>query len=354
MNNVTFQQQMLLWFDQHGRHNLPWQTPITPYRTWLSEIMLQQTQVDTVIPYFKRFVDTFPTIEDLAGAPQDTVLHLWTGLGYYARARNLHKCAKLVVENYDGQFPSELEQLQALPGIGPSTAAAIASIAFNKPTAILDGNVKRVLARHFAVEGWPGNGKVERKLWEHSHALMPKDRCRDYTQAMMDLGATLCTRSRPQCDNCPINSHCIAFAQGNPQDYPGKKPKKVIPTKPVDMLILTRESQYVLLEKRPDSGIWSGLWSLPEADDKEGIITLGINRFGCTLKTQSFAKLKHTFSHYHLEIHAHTAQLDSSAQPVMDSSHQIWYNLNQPQSIGLAAPIKKLLESYKQSHLTHN
>ena len=223
---MSFSKQLLKWYDVHGRKNLPWQHPITPYRVWLSEVMLQQTQVDTVIPYFEKFVNTYPDVQSLAAAPIDHVLHLWTGLGYYARARNLHKCAIAVCENYQGQFPADQNELASLPGIGRSTAAAIASIAFEQPTAILDGNVKRVLARQYAVEGWPGNKKVENQLWDIAEDYMPQTRCRDYTQAIMDLGATLCTRSKPQCLLCPVNQNCIAKQTGNPTDFPVKNQKK--------------------------------------------------------------------------------------------------------------------------------
>ena len=265
---MIFSESLLDWFDEHGRKNLPWQKPITPYRVWLSEVMLQQTQVDTVIPYFEKFVNTYPDVASLAAAPIDHVLHLWTGLGYYARARNLHKCAITVCENYEGQFPSDQNELATLPGIGRSTAAAIASIAFEQPTAILDGNVKRVLTRHRAIEGWPGNKKIESQLWEIAEDYMPQTRCRDYTQAIMDLGATLCTRSKPQCLLCPVNHDCIAKQNGNPTDYPSKKPKKAQPVKDTHMLI-ARHHNDILLEQRPASGIWGGLWSFKEFENRD-------------------------------------------------------------------------------------
>lgn len=348
---TVFSDQLLQWFDHHGRKNLPWQRPITPYRTWVSEIMLQQTQVDTVIPYFLRFLKTFPTVEALANAPQDEVLHLWTGLGYYARARNLHKCAQIISQELYGVFPQDIDSLAALPGIGPSTAAAISSIAFNQPTAILDGNVKRVLARIFAVHGWPGNKKVENLLWQHAHSLMPQTRCNDYTQAIMDLGATLCTRARPKCESCPVMTHCQSFAASLQHTLPEKKPKKKIPTKDICMLLIRNQVGQVLLEKRAQTGIWGGLWSLPESDTETDAQANLIHRFGRPLTTHSFAKIKHTFSHYHLQIHALTAQLDkTSSQQIMDTEHNLWYNLDDPQALGLAAPVKKLLSQIQTHH----
>ena len=223
MNN-DFSRAVLTWFDKHGRKTLPWQQGITPYRVWLSEIMLQQTQVTTVIPYFERFVARFPDVASLAAAPINDVLHLWTGLGYYARARNLHRCAQTLVCNYGGEFPATVEALAELPGIGRSTAGAIVSIAFKQRAAILDGNVKRVLARYHAVAGWPGDATTLKTLWVHAETHTPKKRVNNYTQAMMDLGATLCTRSKPACERCPVMSTCVAYATGQVNLYPGKKP----------------------------------------------------------------------------------------------------------------------------------
>jgi len=305
----TISARLLAWFDEHGRKNLPWQKSITPYRVWLSEIMLQQTQVETVIPYFTRFIESFPKVEDLAAAPLDTVLHLWTGLGYYARARNLHKCANIVVEQHQGVFPSELAQLEALPGIGPSTAAAIASIAFEQSTAILDGNVKRVLARYHAVAGWPGKPAVEKELWQHARQHMPKKRCRDYTQGIMDLGA------------------------------------KALPVKTVQMLIVRSPSDEILLEKRPSSGIWGGLWSLPEIALEDDYLEYVQARFGDVKKQCKQEVLRHTFSHYHLDIHPVTLLLKRKASVVLEAQRQLWYNPAAPNKVGLAAPVKKLIEA---------
>jgi len=338
-----FAEQLLTWFDHYGRKNLPWQKPITPYRVWVSEIMLQQTQVDTVIPYFTRFMQRFPTLQTLAEAAQDEVLHLWTGLGYYARARNLHACAQRIIQAHNGRFPADIDTLETLPGIGRSTAAAIASIAFEQPTAILDGNVKRVLARYHAIDGWPGETAVAKTLWQHAESHMPTSRCRDYTQAIMDLGATLCTRSRPVCTLCPLQKGCTANHQGNPQDYPGKKPRKQLPVKALRMLILQHESQ-VLLQQRPPTGIWGGLWSFPELameDDAESKIR---RDFGDIATSEQWATVRHTFSHYHLDIAPFVATLIKPQAKISDNGGTIWYNLQQPPKLGLAAPVKKLID----------
>ena len=340
---TVFSSSVLTWFDQFGRKNLPWQSPITPYRVWLSEIMLQQTQVETVIPYFNKFIKHYPTVKKLANTDLDNVLHLWTGLGYYARARNLHKCAQIVTEEYKGKFPQTVEELSALPGIGRSTAAAIASIAFEQPEAILDGNVKRVLARHHAVAGWPGNKKVENTLWQFAEQHMPKSRCRDYTQAMMDLGATLCTRSKPQCHDCPINHSCEAHQKGNPTDYPGKKPKKETPVKSTHMLMVKRGDE-ILLEQRPTQGIWGGLWSFKEFDTEEALHDHCKIQYGNHFSSQVWNQVPHIFSHYKLLITPVLVTIKAQKRQVMESNSQVWYNLNQPQELGLAAPVKTLLE----------
>lgn len=339
-----FSQQVLEWFDQFGRKDLPWQKDINPYRVWLSEIMLQQTQVGTVIPYFERFTAELPTLKDLANAEDDKVLHLWTGLGYYSRARNLHNTAKQVYADYNGKLPGTVEELCQLPGIGRSTAAAIVSIAFKQPAAILDGNVKRVLARYFAVDGWPGQTKVLKELWQHAENLSPQRRPADYSQAMMDLGATLCTRSKPACDRCPLIKDCKAYSQQNQSQYPGKKPKKVIPVKATQMLMIKNPAGEILLEKRPASGIWGGLWIFPQLDLKQDSKNYCHEQLASQIKTiELLPNLRHTFSHYHLDITPVAIQLKNDPAIVMESSRQLWYNLQQPVEIGLAAPIKKLL-----------
>lgn len=347
-----FSQSVLRWFDQHGRKHLPWQQQITPYRVWLSEIMLQQTQVATVIPYFERFTKKFPNVQSLAAAPIDEVLHLWTGLGYYARARNLHRCAQTVVAQYGGEFPGTVAQLSELPGIGRSTAGAIVSIAFQQRAAILDGNVKRVLARYHALEGWPGQGDTLNQLWEIAEQYTPKTRSNDYTQAMMDMGATLCTRSKPKCDTCPLQAGCLAYAQGEPTRYPGKKPKKALPVKEVQLLMLRNLAGDIWLEQRPPQGIWGGLWSFPElAIDADAIAYA--KQLGARVAGQEvWDSYRHTFSHYHLDITPVLLQLAKTPQGVADST-SVWYNLHQPEAIGLAAPVKKLLEKLTQLDPRH-
>lgn len=343
----TFSQRLLCWFDQHGRKHLPWQNPITPYRVWISEIMLQQTQVETVIPYFERFIQRFPHLFDLASAPLDEVLHHWTGLGYYARARNLHKCAQIVAAEYAGEFPTDVEVIAQLPGIGRSTAAAITSIAFEQPTAILDGNVKRVLARHSAVPGWPAQTMVVQKLWQIAESHMPKKRCRDYTQAIMDLGATVCTRARPKCALCPVAEDCIALAEDNPTAYPGKKPAKEKPVKSAYFLLLQSPNGDILLERRPSQGIWGGLWCLPEVPIEQSLES-HLPAYGPIRSTEHWQGWRHTFSHYHLDIQPVLVKLAKRPVRIMEEGRHLWYNVRQPANVGLAAPVKTLLQKLLQ------
>ena len=340
----NFSKRVLQWFDQHGRHDLPWQRDTTPYRVWVSEIMLQQTQVKTVIPYFGRFMAAFPSVNKLASADEDEVLHLWTGLGYYARARNLHKAAKYVCEELNGKFPQEVDELCELPGVGRSTAGAIVSISYGKRAAILDGNVKRVLARYRSVEGWPGKTAVHNKLWQIAEKYTPNERSADFTQAMMDLGATLCTRSAPQCDRCPLSQDCSARIAGDQLSYPGKKPRKVTPVKSTRFLMLRDSEGNLWLEKRPSSGIWGGLWCFPEAQGLDET-NWCIDRTGqppCSV--ESWPIFRHTFSHYHLDIEPLLVQLDFQSGQIMEADRQLWYNVRQPPQIGLAAPVVGLLQ----------
>jgi A/G-specific adenine glycosylase len=339
-----FSRAVLGWFDKHGRKHLPWQQDITPYRVWLSEIMLQQTQVNTVIPYFERFIARFPDVKQLAAAPVDDVLHLWTGLGYYARARNLHRCAQIIVRDYGGEFPATVAALADLPGIGRSTAGAIVSIAHQKRAAILDGNVKRVLARHHAVGGWPGEADTLRRLWEHAETLTPKKRSHHYTQAMMDLGATVCTRSKPACERCPVITTCLAHAQGTIAHFPGKKPKKILPEKAVQLLMLRNPSGDILLQQRPPQGIWGGLWSFPEIPLDTDAAEYTEDHFGKIITHETWDAYRHTFSHYHLDITPVLLQLKKSPAKIAEAQQTCWYNPHQPSTIGLAAPVKKLLE----------
>lgn len=343
-HQINISDRVLRWFDQHGRKDLPWQKNINPYRVWVSEVMLQQTQVSTAIPYFEAFIQAFPTVEKLAQASEDEVLHRWTGLGYYSRARNLHKSAKQVVTNHNGQLPDNVEALCELPGIGRSTAGAITSIAFQKPAAILDGNVKRVLARHHAVAGWPGQTKVLNELWLYAEAHSPSKRVADYTQAMMDLGATLCTRSKPACSLCPINDDCQSYKTGNQTDYPGKKPKKVLPIKATVMLLIENQQGEIILEKRPNTGIWASLWIFPQLDSIAEVSQYCKDQLNSSAQQIThWASYRHTFSHYHLDITPVHVRLNTQPHQIMAADKQLWYNRRQPQSVGLAAPVKKLM-----------
>ncbi|MCP8686330.1 A/G-specific adenine glycosylase [Marinobacterium sedimentorum] len=341
MTPEQFHNAVLSWFDQHGRHDLPWQADKSSYHTWVSEIMLQQTQVTTVIPYFERFIARFPDVETLAAADQDEVLHLWTGLGYYARARNLHKTAAIVAREFDGCFPQSVEGLEALPGIGRSTAGAILSISTGKRAAILDGNVKRVLARFYALEGWTGSTAVMQELWGYAERNTPWQRAGDYTQAMMDLGATLCSRSKPACGRCPLQGDCAAHAQGRTAELPMPRPKKVLPVRQTLMLMVQNEAGEILLQQRPPSGLWGGLWSLPQAADlrdaeRETGLALDLD------SARVLAPLRHTFSHFHLDITPVLVR-PSDAEAVMEGAPLLWYNIERPASVGLAAPVKRLL-----------
>lgn len=340
-----FATRLLAWYDLHGRHNLPWQRDATPYHVWLSEIMLQQTQVATVIPYYERFTSRFPDIQALAAAEADDVLHHWSGLGYYARARNLHKAAKMLVADFSGTLPADLEALESLPGIGRSTAGAILSTALGGRAAILDGNVKRVLARFHAVEGWPGKSAVASRLWELAESHTPDTRVADYTQGIMDLGATLCTRSKPDCHRCPLADDCAALALGQQGDFPGRKPRKVKPTRTTSFVIAHTPKGELLLERRRPSGIWGGLWCFPEVDDDAGAIryceeTLAVD----VARTMALPTLRHSFSHYHLEISPLLLTLSKTPALIREGQElRCWPSENAP-AVGLAAPVKRLWE----------
>lgn len=355
-----FQSHLLDWFDVHGRKDLPWQHNPTPYRVWVSEIMLQQTQVATVIDYYQRFMNCFPDLASLAAAPIDDVLHLWSGLGYYARGRNLHRSAGIIFTDYEGIFPDDIDTLIQLPGIGRSTAAAILALSGGQHHAILDGNVKRVLTRFAAIEGWPGKTDVQKKLWKLAEQLTPAHRVGPYTQAIMDLGASLCSRSRPQCSLCPVRQRCQAYAQQRTSEFPQSKPRKRLPVRQSHLLLLSNNAGQILLQQRPPTGIWGGLWSLPECPEDEpkhaGATELWIQQqFGASI-SRTGDTLRHTFSHFHLDITpvlARTitdesgAATNAVATRIMDEPQRLWYNLANPQSLGLAAPIKTLLAQYQ-------
>lgn len=338
---------LLKWFDQFGRKNLPWQQDKTPYRVWVSEIMLQQTQVTTVIPYFSTFMQQFPTVESLAAATEDQVLHQWTGLGYYTRARNLHRSAKMIASQYQGKLPDELASLEALPGIGRSTAGAILALGFGLQATILDGNVKRVLTRFHGITQWSGDKQTLAQLWELAEQHTPKKRIADYTQAIMDLGATLCTRSKPQCAECPLATHCVAYAQKLTALIPATKPKKSLPTRQKTFIVIMHQGK-ILLEKRPTTGIWAKLWSMPEiigqATTKE-IKSFCREQLKLTVShIQLNDTFRHTFSHFHLDILPAFVQVKAIPSKIMENEQQIWYNLAKPQSIGLPQPIKNLIQ----------
>ena len=346
-STTWFRKQVLAWYDKNGRKELPWQQGKTAYRVWVSEIMLQQTQVTTVIPYFEKFMQRFSTVQELANAGQDEVLHLWTGLGYYARARNLHKAAKQVVAEFDGVFPEDPTELEQLPGIGRSTAAAIASSVYNVPAAILDGNVKRVLARFFALDEWTGTTASQQQLWSWSETLTPKNRVADYNQVMMDLGALVCTRSKPACLNCPLAKKCLALEYDRVNALPIPKPKKDKPTKETHMCILQLPDGRVYLEQRPQSGIWGGLYSFPEYSDMDALehylAEQGIDSKHMSLQST----FRHTFSHYHLNITPVLVQIPEEIIRVQEKS-TVWFNphlsLDEEQSIGLPTPATQLLK----------
>lgn len=340
-----FAESLLDWFDAHGRHDLPWQQPRTPYRVWVSEIMLQQTRVEAVIPYFQAFIQRFPDVGDLATAPLDEVLRLWSGLGYYARARNLHRAARLVVDEHAGELPVDRATLERLPGIGRSTAAAILAQAHGQREAILDGNVRRVLARHAAVDGWSASTSVQRRLWAIAEKRLPEHRLADYTQAIMDLGATLCTRNRPACSSCPVASGCQALAQGRVAELPTPRSPKVLPVRTRwAAMVLAPEGVY--LERRADEGIWGGLYSLPEANEAATLREAILSRWASAREEGHVRddRIDHVFSHYRLDLRILRFRLPAAGCGIMEGDGVIWYNTRLPVRVGLPAPIARFLQ----------
>jgi A/G-specific adenine glycosylase len=344
----SFAERVLDWFERHGRRHLPWQQDPAPYGVWVSEIMLQQTQVNTVIPYYQRFMQRFPDVGTLADAPLDEVLHHWSGLGYYARARNLHQAAQQIRDDFGGRFPEDFDRVSALPGIGRSTAGAILSLALGQRHPILDGNVKRVLARHYAVGGWPGRTAVLKELWRLSEAVTPHQHVAQFNQAMMDLGATVCTRGTPDCERCPLRASCSALAEGEPGRYPGAKPRRVLPVRQVHMLVLVAGGDEAYLERRPPQGIWGGLWSFPEFDDAGGLAAWCDARGIDAATTEAWPQLRHTFSHFHLDITPHCLRTKNPVFSVMEDDRGLWYKLRGPDPVGLAAPVQRLLARLQQ------
>ncbi len=335
---------LLPWFDRAGRKHLPWQQDTTPYRVWVSEIMLQQTQVATVIPYYERFMARFPDVQSLAAAPLDEVLHLWTGLGYYARARNLHRAAQIIVEQHAGEMPLTLDEVQSLPGIGRSTAGAILALSRGDRHPILDGNVKRVLTRYFGVEGFPGEPRVERKLWELAEQCTPIERVGAYTQAIMDLGATVCVRSRPLCAMCPLQEHCVARIEHRQSLLPTPRPKKARPQRNAFALIAMNSSGAVLLEQRPATGLWGGLWTFPQFDSRESLDAwLSQQKSGVT--GELLPTYHHAFTHFDLALQPYLVRLTPSMS-VQEHGH-VWYDPAQPARIGLAKPAVDLIHALR-------
>jgi A/G-specific adenine glycosylase len=339
-----FAARVIAWQQRHGRHDLPWQQARSAYRVWLSEIMLQQTQVQTVIPYFERFTARFPAVGDLATADEDEVLHLWAGLGYYSRARNLHRTARIVAQDHGGEFPRSQQALAALPGIGRSTAAAILALAYQQPAAILDGNVKRVLARYHAEPGWPGDGAVLKALWAHAERLLPREDVRAYTQGLMDLGATVCTRARPLCPTCPLAHACAAHAAGTTADYPAPRPRRALPERHARLLVLRDAHGRVLLEKRPASGVWGGLWCFPQIADG-GTLDDALRALGHAAGAEPLvlAPLTHTFTHFRLTLEPLVVEIEDPASEVRENNGLRWYSASDSTRIGLAAPVTRLL-----------
>jgi A/G-specific adenine glycosylase len=339
---TAFADAIIAWQKQHGRHDLPWQTKLNQgpdsYAIWVSEIMLQQTQVTAVIGYYAKFMQRFPTIAVLANASQEDVLQSWSGLGYYSRARNLHNAAQKIVDDFSGVFPIQFDDILSLPGIGRSTAAAISTFAHNLPQPILDGNVKRVFARHFNIAGWPSSPKVEQQLWQIAVSENATENAIAYTQGLMDLGATHCTRTKPKCTNCPINTSCKALANNLVNQLPTPKPRKTIPEKNTTMLVLMHGNE-VMLEKRPSVGIWGGLWSFPEVNIDENN-----NEFNLQ-NASSLSKLTHTFTHF--KLHIQPLLVYTSKNALTSEPRNIWLSLDDAIGSAIPTPVRKILLDIK-------
>ena len=347
MTGTAIAPALLSWWDDAGRKDLPWQVDQTPYRVWVSEIMLQQTQVTTVERYYDRFLTEFPGVAALANAELDRVLHLWSGLGYYARARNLHRAAITVRDDLSGEFPETLDQLIALPGIGRSTAGAILALSLDQRHPILDGNAKRVLARYFGVEGWTGSTPNLKLLWQYAEDCTPADRPAHYTQAIMDLGATVCTRSRPSCFACPLAAACHANVAGLTGRIPAPRPKRSKPQRASTLVVLVRDDGAILLERRPDSGIWGGLWCFPETACADEVADWCVSRLGVSpTRVDVRPVVRHSFTHFDLDMIPVEARVDATPAGVMDGDRWLWYNRNEPAAVGLAAPVARMLESF--------
>ncbi|WP_345776309.1 A/G-specific adenine glycosylase [Luteimonas salinisoli] len=336
--------RLLTWFDANGRHGLPWQHPRTPYRVWLSEIMLQQTQVSVVAPYFERFVAALPDLPALARAPLDRVLALWSGLGYYARARNLHAAARACVEVHGGALPRDFDALLALPGIGRSTAGAILAQTWGERFPILDGNVRRVLCRWHGIDGWPGAPGVEKRLWQLAEGHLPQARLADYTQAQMDFGATLCTRRAPACLLCPVREGCAALRDGRVDELPTPKPGRALPEREAIVLQLQDAQGRILLQRRPPAGIWASLWSLPEAaDDDAARDWFERHLDGDFARGEPLEPIAHAFTHYRLRILPRRWPAVAPRAAVRDNDDLRWVARHEYGALGIPAPIRRLL-----------
>lgn len=347
MSASLFAPAVLQWFDQFGRKHLPWQLQRSAYRVWVSEIMLQQTQVSTVIPYFERFMQRFPTIDALAVAPLDEVLHLWTGLGYYARARNLHRAAQRVMVEHGGEFPLDHAAVQALPGIGRSTASAVLALARGERHAILDGNVKRVLSRYFAIQGYPGSKPVETQLWTLAEACTPTARLADYTQAIMDLGATLCTRSAPRCPECPVQAQCQARQLGLQTTLPTPKPKLHRPQREAFALVAVNARGATLLEQRPLTGLWGGLWVCPQFESESALQIWAQQHLRMSSMMTALPTIEHAFTHFDLRLQPRQVLAEEAlmvADSTTDKGGYCWYDPSQPARIGLAKPVLQIFK----------
>ncbi len=344
--------RLLAWYDRHGRHDLPWQhPPRSAYRFWLAEIMLQQTAVATVIPYFERFVARFPTLIELADADLDEVLALWSGLGYYARARNLHAAARHIRDTHCGEFPAQYDQVVALPGIGRSTAGAILAQAHGQRHAILDGNVKRVLTRLHAIPEWPGHAHVQRRRWTLAEAMTPEQRVADYTQAIMDLGATCCTRRQPDCPRCPLRDDCRARADGLTASIPAPRPPRPGKrrTRRLGLVLIHDGSGHLLLEQRPPNGVWGGLWSFPEVDSPDAgddALRSAITRqTGEAVRLHArLAPFTHVLTHFDMVITPVLATREKPVTACMDGPGRFWYKAGTEMNFGVAAPVRDLLD----------
>jgi A/G-specific adenine glycosylase len=339
---VSFASRIIAWQRVHGRHDLPWQNTRDPYRIWLSEIMLQQTQVNAVIPYFRRFIARFPDLATLAAATEDDVLTVWAGLGYYARGRNLHKAAQTICGDLGGVFPGSREAVCALPGVGRSTAAAICVFAYGARHAILDGNVKRVLARHYGIEGYPGDKRIETALWAQSEAALPQADLEAYTQGLMDLGAGLCARAKPRCSECPVRETCVAFREGRTAQLPAARPIRVLPERHTTMLILASQGE-LLLEKRPSPGIWGGLWCFPEVDGSR-VAAECITRYGLQPdRIEPMSEIDHGFTHFRLRITPMVAH--AMRRPVAEEPGTLWLTVEEALGAAIPVPVKRILQA---------